>query len=229
MSQLFEIAVTYKAILIEGFKITILMSVLTIIFGFIFGIVMTFMKISKFKLLNIIANIYVEIIRGTPVLVQIAIIFYGLPMMGIRVPEIRFGDVDISRVVSGVIALTINTAAYICEIIRSGIESIDKGQMEASRSIGFSASSSMILIILPQAIKNILPAMGNEFITIIKTTSQVSIIGVSELMYAADTIRGTSFRPMEPLIIIAVIYFVITFTISIFIKLLERRMGKSTR
>ena len=228
MNQLFEIAATYKSMLIEGVEITIIMSVLTIIFGVIFGIIMTFMKISRFKILNLIANVYVEVIRGTPVLVQIAIIFYGLPMMGIRVPEIMVGDVDISRVVSGVVALTINTTAYICEIIRSGIESVDKGQMEAARSIGFSATASMILIILPQAIKNILPAMGNEFVTIIKTTSQVSIIGVAELMYVADTIRGTTFRPMEPLIIVAIIYFIITFTISVMVRLLENRLKKSS-
>ncbi|MDU1004451.1 MAG: amino acid ABC transporter permease [Clostridium butyricum] len=228
MNQLFEIAATYKLMLIEGIEITIIMSILTIILGLIFGIMMTFMKISRFKILNLIANVYVEIIRGTPVLVQIAIIFYGLPMMGIRIPEIMLGDVDISRVVSGVVALTINTTAYICEIIRSGIESVDKGQLEASRSIGFSATASMILIVLPQAIKNILPAMGNEFITIIKTTSQVSIIGVAELMYVADTIRGTTFKPMEPLIIVAIIYFVITFTISVMIRILESRLKQSS-
>ncbi len=229
MIKLFEFAFKYKAMLWQGFKVTILMSVITIILGLIFGILMASMKICKIKILNIIANIYVSVIRGTPVLVQIAIVFYGLPMMGINIPEIMVGSVDVSRLVSGIIALTVNTTAYICEIIRSGIESIDKGQTEAARSIGFSSVSTMILIILPQAIKNILPAMANEFITIIKTTSQVSVIGIAELMYVADTIRGISFHPMKPLIIVAIMYFIITSVISIFVKILENRLKRSSR
>ena len=229
MIKLFEFAFKYKAMLWQGFKVTILMSVITIILGLIFGILMASMKICKIKILNIIANIYVSVIRGTPVLVQIAIVFYGLPMMGINIPEIMVGSVDVSRLVSGIIALTVNTTAYICEIIRSGIESIDKGQTEAARSIGFSSVSTMILIILPQAIKNILPAMANEFITIIKTTSQVSVIGIAELMYVADTIREISFHPMKPLIIVAIMYFIITSVISIFVKILENRLKRSSR
>ncbi len=229
MIKLFEFAFKYRAMLWQGFKVTILISVITIILGLIFGILMASMKICKIKILNIIANIYVSVIRGTPVLVQIAIVFYGLPMMGINIPEIMVGSVDVSRLVSGIIALTVNTTAYICEIIRSGIESIDKGQTEAARSIGFSSVNTMILIILPQAIKNILPAMANEFITIIKTTSQVSVIGIAELMYVADTIRGISFHPMKPLIIVAIMYFIITSVISIFVKMLENRLKRSSR
>jgi His/Glu/Gln/Arg/opine family amino acid ABC transporter permease subunit len=229
MLALWEIAYKYRIMLWSGTKITILISILTIILGLVFGTLMAFMKMSRIGPFRWFANTYVEIIRGTPVLVQIAIVFYGLPMMGIRVPQIIIAGVDCERLFSGILALTINTTAYVCEIIRSGIQSVDKGQMEGARAIGFSTPASMILVILPQAVKNILPAMGNEFVTIIKTSSQVSVIGMAELMYAADTIRGISFRPMEPLIIVAVIYFVLTFSISQLLGVLERHLAKSTR
>jgi arginine/lysine/histidine transport system permease protein len=229
MQSLIEIAVKYRVMLWAGTKTTLVISFVTILIGLAGGMLIAFMKISKVRLFRWIANMYVEIIRGTPVLVQIAIVFYGLPMMGIKVPSVVIAGVDCERLISGILALSINESAYVCEIIRSGIQSVDRGQMEAARSIGFSASSSMMLVVLPQAVKNILPALGNEFVTIIKTSSQVSIIGMAELMYVADTIRGISFRPMEPLIIVACIYFVITFTLSRGIALLERQMGKSAR
>lgn len=229
MEKLLEIAYKYRVMLWSGTKTTLVLSLVTILLGLILGTLLAFMKISKSRLLRAIANVYVEVIRGTPVLVQIAIIFYGLPIMGIQVPSIVIGGVDCERLVSGILALTINTTAYVCEIIRSGIQSVDKGQMEAARSIGFSAPSSMMLVVLPQAVKNILPAIGNEFVTIIKTSSQISVIGMAELMYVADTIRGISFSPMEPLIIVAIIYFIITFTISTLVKLLENRLARSAR
>ena len=229
MEKLFSIAYKYRVMLWSGTKTTLILSLVTIILGLIFGTIFALMKIGKVRALRWIANIYVEIIRGTPVLVQIAIIFYGLPMLGIKIPSITIGGVECERLISGILALSINTTAYVCEIIRSGIQSVDKGQMEAARSLGFSSPASMMLVVLPQAIKNILPAIGNEFVTIIKTSSQVSVIGMAELMYVADTIRGISFTPMEPLIIVAIIYFIITFTISSGIKVLEKRLAKSAR
>ena len=134
---------------------------------------------------------------------------------------------DSQRVISGVLALAINSSAYVCEIIRSGIESLDKGQMEAARSLGFNHIQSMKMVILPQAIKNILPALGNEFIGLIKTSSLVSTIGLAELMYIADSIRGVSFMAFVPLFVVAVIYFVITFIVSLIIRALEKKMAKS--
>jgi His/Glu/Gln/Arg/opine family amino acid ABC transporter permease subunit len=227
VKSLIDIAYKYRMMLWSGTKTTILISVLTIILGLVLGTLMAFMKMSRFRALRWFANVYVELIRGTPVLVQIAIVFYGLPMMGIRIPPIIIAGVDCERLLSGILALTINSTAYVCEIIRSGIQSVDRGQMEGARSIGFSTPAAMMLVVLPQAVKNILPAMGNEFITIIKTSSQVSVIGMAELMYAADTIRGISFRPMEPLLIVAAIYFVLTFTISRLLGVLEKQMAKS--
>lgn len=229
MEKILEFTYKYRAMLWSGTNTTLILSLVTVLLGLILGTLLALMKIGKVRILRWIANVYVEVIRGTPVLVQIAIIFYGLPMLGIEIPSVVIGGVDCERLISGILALTINTTAYVCEIIRSGIQSVDKGQMEAARSIGFSAFSSMILVVLPQAIKNILPAIGNEFVTVIKTSSQVSIIGMAELMYVADTIRGISFSPMEPLIIVAIIYFIITFTISTLIKCLEKRLAKSSR
>lgn len=229
MLALWKILVKYKMLLIGGVKITVIISVLTILFGLLFGILMAFMKMSKIRLLRWFANAYVEFIRGTPVLVQISIVFYGLPMIGIHVPSIMFGGVDISRLVSGIVALTINSTAYICEIVRGGILSVDRGQTEGALALGMSNARTLLCIVLPQAMKNILPSLSNEFITIIKTSSQVSVIGIGELMYAAETIRGISFQPMAPLILVALIYFVITSVFSFVLKNVEKRMARSTR
>lgn len=227
--SLMEITYKYRVMLLAGAKYTLIVSIMTIIFGLLFGIVMAMMKMSKIFILRAFANVYVEFLRGTPVLVQIFLIYYGLPIMGIEIPAIVVGGVDISRLVSGTVALIINTTAYVCEIVRGGILSIDRGQTEGALALGMGPARTMCCIILPQAMKNIFPALGNEFITIIKTSSQVSVIGIGELMYAADTIRGISFKPMEPLIIVALIYFVITFTISLLLKSIERMMRRSSR
>jgi ABC-type amino acid transport system permease subunit len=132
--------------------------------------------------------------------------------------------VDLARFIPGIIALSINSSAYVAEIIRAGIQAVDKGQMEASRSLGFNHRLSMQLVILPQAVKNILPALGNEFVVVIKESSIVSVIGISELMYNAGIVRGATYRPMEPLLIAAAIYFVLTFSISKVLGVAERRM-----
>ena len=227
MGELINIAVKYRMLLLNGAKITLIVSILTIIFGLLCGILMAFMKMSRIKILKIIANIYVEFIRGTPVLVQIFLVYYGLPIMGVQVPSIVIGGVDISRIVSGTLALVINTTAYVCEIVRGGIESVDYGQTEGALALGMKPSRAMLAIVVPQAMKNILPSLGNEFITIIKTSSQISVIGIADLMYTADTIRGISFKPMEPLILVALIYFVITFIISTLLRHFEKNMKKS--
>ena len=229
MLALWKILVKYKMLLLGGAKITVIISVLTIIFGLLLGILMAFMKLSRVRPIRWFANAYVEFIRGTPVLVQISIVFYGLPMIGIQVPSIMFGGVDISRLVSGIVALTINSTAYICEIVRGGILAVDRGQTEGALALGMSNTRTLLCIVLPQAMKSILPSLGNEFITIIKTSSQVSVIGIGELMYAAETIRGISFQPMAPLILVALIYFLITSVFSIILKNVEKRTTRSTR
>ncbi|MCX7747759.1 MAG: amino acid ABC transporter permease [Clostridia bacterium] len=217
----------YYMFFINGAKNTVLLAILTVFFGVLLGIFLALMKISKNRVLKAISSAYIEFVRGTPLMVQLLVIYYGLERIGIRFPDIPalkpFLGVNFSDFMSGVITLAINSAAYVAEIIRAGIQAIDKGQMEAARSLGLTHGMAMRYIILPQAFKNILPALGNEFIVVIKESSIVSIIGVSELMYNAQTVRGITYQPFEPLIVAAVIYFVLTFTLS---KLLGRFEGR---
>lgn len=149
---------------------------------------------------------------------------FGLPFLGIQFPNFEIWGVDFERLSAGVLALILNSGAYQCEIVRSGIQSIHKGQLEAAMSLGFSKWESMVRIIIPQAIRNILPVIGNEFVTLIKESSQVSVIGMADLMYTAATIQGISFQPFPPLVIVAVYYFVMTFFVSSCLRVLEIRL-----
>jgi len=217
----------YYPFFIVGAKNTVLLAFFTVALGVVLGVLLALMKISKNKLFNFISTLYIEIIRGTPLLVQIFIIYYGLPIMGINFPSISFLGSNGEEFVAGIIALSINSGAYVAEIIRAGIQAVDKGQMEAARSLGLPYGSAMRYIIIPQAFKNILPALGNEFIVIIKESSIVSVIGIHELMYNANTVRGNTFIPLEPLIVAAAIYFVLTFSLSKLLGIAERRMKVS--
>lgn len=212
---------------LDGAKITLLLAVLTIFFGVIFGILLALMRISHNPILKTISAAYIEFIRGTPIMVQLFIVYYGLSFIGITFPDINVLGSSFPDLMAGVTALSINSAAYVAEIVRAGIQAVDKGQMEASRSLGLTYFMSMKSIILPQAIKNILPALGNEFIAIIKESSIVSIIGIHELMYNTDMVRGNTFKPFEPLIVTAGIYFIITFSLSTIVRTLERRLKTS--
>lgn len=205
----------YYGFFIDGASITLFLSFFGVALGIILGVLLALMKLSKNLLLKTFSSSYIELVRGTPLLVQLYIIYYGLP----RLLGVDFGDITL-----GIIAISLNSAAYVGEIIRAGILSIDKGQMEAARSLGMSHKMAMIYIIIPQAFKNILPALGNEVIVLIKESSIVSVVGIHDLMYNADTIRGNTYLPFEPLIIAAAIYFTITFILSKLLGLLERRM-----
>lgn len=205
----------YYMFFLNGAKFTIVLAIFTVIFGVMLGVILALMRISNNKLLNFIGAAYVEFIRGTPVLVQVYLIFYGLPsILGINFPDM----------VAGIMALSINSGAYVAEIIRAGIQAVDKGQLEAARSLGMKYTTAMRYIIIPQAIKNILPALGNEFITVIKESSIVSVIGIHELMYNADTVRGNTFIAFAPLIIAALMYFVMTYSLSKLMGKAERRL-----
>lgn len=217
----------YYMFFINGAKITILLSVFTVVLGVILGIVLALMRLSRIGVLRMVATAYIEFIRGTPLLVQLFLFYYGLPKLGIEFPDVPALGTAFPEFMAGVVALSVNSAAYVAETFRAGIQGIDKGQMEAARSLGMPHSMAMRHIILPQAIRNVLPALGNEFIVIIKESSIVSVIGISELMYNTDTVRGNSFRAFEPLIVVAIIYFVITFTLSKFLGIAERRMRTS--
>lgn len=200
---------------------TVVLAAFTVLIGSIIGLFIAMLRLSHHKPLSLLATAYIEVIRGTPLLVQIFLIYYGLPL---NLPQTMFLGVDLSRFIPGIIALSINSGAYVAEIIRAGILAVDKGQMEAARSLGFNRSMSMRLVVLPQAIKNILPALGNEFVVVIKESSIVSVIGIAELMYNAGIVRGATYRPMEPLLVAAAIYFVLTFSLSKLLGVAEKRM-----
>ncbi|MBC8586953.1 amino acid ABC transporter permease [Paratissierella segnis] len=212
--------IKYYRYFFNGTMMTLAISFLGVIFGSLVGVILSLMKLSNNKLARAFSSAYIEIIRGTPLLVQIYLIYYGLPMI---LP------MDLGRMTLGTIAVLLNSAAYIAEIIRAGIQSIDKGQSEASRSLGMSKSMTMRYVIIPQAVKNILPALGNEFITLVKESAVLSVIGIHDLMYNADTLRGITYRPFIPLIYAAIIYFIITFILSKLLRIFERRLEASDK
>ena len=203
---------------LKGAEITIVLAFFAVLFGTILGLGVTLLRRSKFKIIKFIGTAYVEFVRGTPLLVQIYIIYIGLPnLIGIDLPDMTVG----------IVALSLNSAAYVSEIIRAGIEAVDKGQMEAARSLGMNQRMAMFQVVIPQAFKNILPALGNEFISVIKESSMVSVIGVAELMYNAGIVRGNTALGLEPIVVAAIIYFIITFTLTRALKCVERRMKAS--
>ena len=182
----FSVLSGYYGVFFEGAKTTIFISLVSLVVGFVLGLLICLMKMSKIKILRWPASIYVQVLRGTPLFVQIFIIYFGLPQLGVQFPDI--GPIS-SDFVSGAFALSINSSAYIAEIFRSGIQSVDKGQMEASRSLGLGYVDTMRFVIVPQAVKNVLPALGNEFITLVKESSIISVIGVQELMFKSGIVR----------------------------------------
>ena len=207
---------------LQGAGVTVLLSFLALLFGFIVGLVACVCKISKDIILRWIANIYIEVIRDTPLLVQVMIIAFGFPMLlGVKYPTMFGYDDTFTGVV---IALILNSGAYIAEILRSGISSVDKGQMEASRSLGLTYIQSMRYIIVPQAVKNILPALANEFISLVKESAIVAFVGVTDIMFVANSVKNSTYNGFGPYLFAALIYFVITFTLSKLVGLLEKKM-----
>lgn len=231
MFHIFDFITEYYQLYLVGAGSTILISFFTVIFGVVFGILFALMKMSRNSILRYISSGFIEIVRGTPLLVQVMILFYGLPTVlqeyGIQFPEINMLGIDFVAFVSVIMALTINSTAYVAEIIRGGIQSIDKGQMEAARSLGLSHRLAMRKIIIPQAIKNILPALGNEFITVIKESAIVSVVGIKEIMFNARVITGMTYEFFIPYITAAIVYFVLTFGLSKLLAYAERRMKVS--
>jgi len=213
----FSSLLPYLPLFFQGLLVTIGFSIATVVFGLLLGIPISLMRLSSNKWISGPASAYVEVIRGTPSLLQLYLIAYGIP--------IAFG-INIPIFVAGVLALSINSSAYVAEIIRAGIQAVDKGQMEASRSLGLSYAQTMRRVIIPQAIKNVLPAIGNEFVTIVKESSIVSIIGITDLMRITNIMKSQTFRIFEALIFAAVLYFAVTFTISKLLHKVEKRWKK---
>ena len=214
----------YSGFFIEGVENTLILSFFTVLFGTILGTLMAMARMSKLAPLKWLATAYIEFFRGTPLMVQLMFIFYGLPMIGVTFPSVSFIP-DFDRFAAGVVAMSLNSCAYVAEVIRSGIQAVDKGQMEAARSLGFHHKQAMTLVILPQAVRNILPALGNEFVTIIKESSIVSVIGIADLMYRTKGVIAKTYNSLECLAIAALIYFVLTFVGGRLIALMERKMA----
>ena len=245
----------YAGMFAEGLAITVLLALFTVLIGFILALLLALMRmsnfrpfralglnrdghlrdggflltLSKFNPLSFIATAYVEVIRSTPMMVQILIIYLGVFSV-IQLPKFSiFGFIESQRFIPGVVALGMNSGAYLCEIIRSGIQSIDGGQTEAARSLGLSQRQNLRFIILPQAVKNILPAIANEFVVIIKESAITYTIGVQDIMGAVNNIRGATFLIMEPLLVATALYFCLCFPASKIIAYFERRMSRGDR
>ncbi|HEW3855877.1 TPA: amino acid ABC transporter permease [Streptococcus pneumoniae] len=207
-----------------GAVVTILISICVIFLGTILGVVLAFGQRSKFKPLVWLANLYVWIFRGTPMMVQIMIAF---ALMHINAPTIQIGilGVDFSRLIPGILIISMNSGAYVSETVRAGINAVPKGQLEAAYSLGIRPKNAMRYVILPQAIKNILPALGNEFITIIKDSSLLSAIGVMELWNGATT----TYLPLTPLLFAAFYYLIMTSILTVALKAFEKHMGQGDK
>ena len=216
LANIERLLVKYGMNFVNGLGTTLLLALVSVAVGCLIGAIVAIMRLSKSKVLGGIATVYTEIIRDTPLLLQLYFFYFLLPDL---LPALR-----LSKFTCIAIALIFNSGAYMSEIFRSGIQSIDRGQTEAARSLGLSASQTMMRIVLPQAFKNVLPAMCNEFVAITKETSLASTFYVGDLMTQYQTISGKTYLVLEPLIIIGVIYFVVTFTMSKFVALLEKKL-----
>lgn len=216
----------YGNLFLEGLWVTVYLAFLTVFFGAIIGSVIAIIRNSnihffgneRIKPFNWILTAYVEIIRGTPLLLQLYFFYFIAPKI--------IGQ-DISKTISVLMALIINSSGYVAEIFRAGIQAVDKGQSEAARSLGLSRVQTMLKVVFPQAIKNILPALGNEFVMIIKETSLASTFFIGDIMTQSRKVTGALYITIEPLLIAAVIYFVLTFTLSKGIEKFERGLAES--
>lgn len=209
--------------LVDGLKTTLLITVLAVVIGIIIGFVVAIIrsahdKSGKFRILNLISRVYLTVIRGTPTMIQLLIMNFVI-----------FGSVNMNKVIVGGLAFGINSGAYVAEIVRSGIMSIDQGQTEAGRSLGLNFSQTMRLIVMPQAFKNVLPALVNEFIVLVKETSIVGYIGMMDLTKGAMLIQSRTYNPVWPLFSAAAIYLIIVMILTYGMNKLERRLRTSER
>ena len=215
MDRIIKLIVKYYPTFLQDLWGTIWLSIVTVFFGTLLGMFVALLRMGKLKVLRSVAIAYIEVLRGTPVLLQLYFFWVGLP---------RLLPFEVSDTTCILVAMIINASAYISEIIRAGIGAVDIGQWEAARSIGLSEKHVMTKVILPQAVKNILPALCNEFISTIKGTSLASVFFVNELMTGYKTVSSITFLPLQSLTIAGVIYFVICFTLSKLLAVFERRL-----
>ncbi|EHN59896.1 amino acid ABC transporter permease [Oenococcus kitaharae] len=212
--------------ILSGLEVTLVISIASVIIGSILGLIIALMHMSHHKTIRAVAGTYVEILRGTPMIVQLEFVYFSLPLIlgailsvtGIHIQP------NIATIPAGIIAVSINSSAYVSEAIRGGFNSVNIGQTEAARSLGLSQRTTMRFVVIPQALKNIWPALGNEFVALIKESSIVLIIGAPDIMYQINNMRATTFNGVTPLIIAAAIYFILTFSLSRIMKHFERKM-----
>ena len=217
----FEIIAQYYQYFLRGPQTTIVVALFTVFFGAILGCAIALMRLSHVKPLQWFSKLYITIIRGTPMLLQLYFFFFALPALIPALNKQKFLCIAI--------ALVCNSAAYVSEVIRSGIQSVDAGQSEAAMSLGMNSFQRTWYILVPQALKTILPALGNEFIMIVKDTSLASTFFIGDLMTQYLIVRGASYLPLEPLVIVGVIYFILTFLLSKLFGFFERRMSRADR
>ena len=214
-AKIVKLLIKYYPVYLEGIWVTLWISAVTVLLGTLLGMVIALMRMSKLKPLRWFTDVYIEVLRGTPILLQLYFFWIGLP---------KIIPLDLSDTQCIVVALVINASAYISEIIRAGIGAVDKGQWEAAKSIGLSPRHTMTHVILPQAVKNILPALCNEFISTVKGTSLASVFFVGELMTSYKIVAAATFLQIPALTISGAIYFVMNFVLSKLLKALERRL-----
>lgn len=219
MEKMIGLLEKYYPVYLQGLWGTLWISAVTVFLGTVLGVLIAVLRMSRSKILNGVAGAYIEVLRGTPILLQLYFFWIGLPKL---LPFLELSDTQCI-----VVALVINASAYIAEIIRAGIGAVDKGQWEAAKSIGLTNAHMMTHVIMPQAVKNILPALCNEFITTVKGTSLASVFFVGELMTSYRSVQAATFLALESLTIVGIIYFLLNFILSRLLRLLERRMTAS--
>ena len=219
----------YGSYFLQGVLYTIILAVVSVALAVLPELLLAIMRLSKNKLVKGIAGAYIALFRSTPLLVQLSIIYFGL-FGAISIPRITvLGFIDISRFIPGCVALALNSSAYVAEVFRAGILAVDIGQTEAARSLGLSGFQSMRLVVLPQAIKNVLPALANEIVTMVKESSICSTLGMAELMFAAKTVASTTYISLGPYVVAALVYFCINYPASKGIEAIERRMRRGDK
>ena len=209
----------WDVFLLEGLRYTLILSAIAVLFGAVFGSLIAFGRLSNSRILRFICSAYTEVVRDTPLLVQIYLFV-------LIVPKAIGTIVSLSTFQAVAMAFAFNSAAYVSEIVRSGIQAVDAGQTEAARSLGMNARQTMLNVVMPQAVKNILPALGNEFVSVIKETSMASTFFVGDLMTSYLKVKGSTYWALEALLIVAAIYFILGFGLSKLISAFERRMNR---
>ena len=211
---------------LQGVPVTVGVTLIAMVTGAVLGLVLALMKMSRIKVLTALASLYIEVIRGTPLIVQALIMAYGLPQL---MQSIGINFRWTYLIIPAIIVCGLNSAAYVAEVIRSGIQAVDKGQMEAARSIGMTKRQAMQLIVIPQALKIVLPSFGNEFVSLIKETSVLSYVGVVEILRKGALWNAASFNTFEAYVGVALVYMVLTIPTSKLIKFMEKKMATESK